>query len=58
LLWVIAFAASTILAVIIVSHKSYKEYTRKKQIEKVNSDKEIAKQQTEIQEWKRKVFKP
>jgi hypothetical protein len=58
LLWVIGFVASKILAVIIVSHKSYKEYIRKKQMEKVNSDKEIAKQQTEIQKWKRKVFKP
>jgi uncharacterized membrane protein len=54
LLCVIGFAASTILGVVIVSYRSYKEYTLEKQLEKINS----AKQQTEIEKWKRKVFRP
>jgi Tfp pilus assembly protein PilE len=58
LFWVSGFAVSSILAVVIVSYKSYKEYIRKKLIEKVNSHKGIAKQQTEIEKWKREVFRP
>jgi Tfp pilus assembly protein PilE len=58
LLCVIGFAASTILGVVIVSYRSYKEYTLKKQLEKINSDEKLAKQQTEIEKWKRKVFRP
>jgi Tfp pilus assembly protein PilE len=58
LLWVIGFAVSTILAVAILSYQSYKKYIFKKQSQMVNSDKEIAKQQTEIEKWKRKVFRP
>jgi hypothetical protein len=58
LLWVLGFAGSTILAAVILSNHSYKEYTSKKQRETVNSDKEIARRQTEVEKWKRDVFRP
>ena len=58
LLWVLGFAGSTILAAVILSNYSYKEYTSKKQRERVNSDKEIARQQTEVEKWKHDVFRP
>lgn len=58
LLWVIGFAVSSVLSIVIVSYRRYKEYSPKKQTERVYSDKEFVKNQMEIEKWKRKVFRP
>jgi hypothetical protein len=58
LLWVIGFAVSSVLSIVIVSYRRYKEYSLKKQTERVYSDKEFVKNQMEIEKWKRKVFRP
>jgi hypothetical protein len=58
LVWVIGFAASTALGVVIVSYRNYKVYTHKKQREKVNTEAKLARQQAEIAKWKLKVFRP
>jgi hypothetical protein len=58
ILWVFGFAASTMLGVVILSYRNYKEYTLKKQREKINTDEKVARQQAEIAKWKLKVFRP
>ena len=57
-LWVIGFAVSTVLGIVIISYRRYKEYSLKKQAERVQSDKEFVRRQMEIEKWKRKVFRP
>jgi ribosomal protein L31E len=57
-LWVIGFAVSTVLGIVIISYRRYKEYSLKKQAERVHSDKEFVRRQMEIEKWKRKVFRP
>jgi hypothetical protein len=58
LLWVIGFAVSSVLSIVIVSYRRYKEYSLKKQTERAYSDEEFVKHQMEIEKWKRKVFRP
>jgi hypothetical protein len=58
LLWVIGFAVSTVLGIIIVPYRRYKEYSLKKQVERLYSDREFVRRQMEIEKWKRKVFRP
>jgi hypothetical protein len=58
LLWVIGFAVSSVLSIVIVSYRRYKEYSLQKQTERAYSDKEFVKNQMEIEKWKRKVFRP
>ena len=58
LLWVIGFAVSTVLGIVIISYRRYKEYSLKKQAERVYNDKEFVRHQMEIEKWKRKVFRP
>ena len=58
LLWVIGFAVSSVLSIVIVSYQRYKEYPLKKQAKRLYSDMEFVKRQMEIEKWKRKVFRP
>ena len=58
LLWVIGFAVSSVLGIVIVSYRRYKEYSLKNQTKRVYSDMEFVKRQMEIEKWKRKVFRP
>jgi hypothetical protein len=58
LLWVIGFAVSTVLGIVIISYRRYKEYLLKKQTERLCIDKEFVKDQMEIEKWKREVFRP
>lgn len=58
LLWVIGFAVSSVLSIVIVSYRRFKEYSLQKQTERAYSDKEFVKNQMEIEKWKRKVFRP
>ena len=58
LLWVIGFAVSSVLSIVIVSYRRYKEHSLKKHTERVYCDEEFVKHQMEIEKWKRKVFRP
>jgi hypothetical protein len=58
ILWVIGFAVSSVLSIVIVSYRRYKDYSLKKRTERVYSDEEFVKHQMEIEKWKRKVFRP
>ena len=57
LFWVIGFALATVVAIGIAGYKNYKEYVE--QIRRRHNalyDKGL--EQTEIEKWKRKVFRP
>ena len=58
LLWVIGFALSSVLSIVIVSYRRYKEYSAKNQTKRVDSDMEFVKRQMETEKWKRQVFRP
>jgi len=55
--WIIGFAAATVLAIGIASHQNYKKYMEQ-QRHNPRHDKVIEQTDDEIEEWKRKVFRP
>ena len=58
LLWVTGFAVSTVLGIVIVCYRRYREYSLKKQAEMICTDKQFVGHQIEIEKWKCKVFRP
>lgn len=55
--WVIGFAAATVLAIGIAVRQNYKTYVEQ-QRHNPRHDKDIERIDDEIEEWKRKVFRP
>lgn len=55
--WVIGFAAATVLAIAIAAHQNYKKYVEQQRHNPLH-DKLIEQTDDEIEEWKRKVFRP
>jgi uncharacterized membrane protein YebE (DUF533 family) len=55
--WVIGFASATVVAIGIASYKNYKEYVEQRQ-QRHNALYDKGSKQTEIEKWKRKVFRP
>ena len=53
--WAIGFALATVVAIGIAGYKNYKEYVQQIQ-RRHNAYKGL--EQTEIEKWKRKVFRP
>jgi hypothetical protein len=58
LLWIVGFAASSVLSILIVSSTHYRKYSLKKQFQRGYSYKEFVKHQMEFEKWKRKVLRP
>jgi hypothetical protein len=55
--WVIGFALATVVAIGIAGYKNYKEYVQQIQ-RRHNALYDTGSEQTEIEKWKRKVFRP
>ena len=55
--WDIGFALATVVAIGIAGYKSYKEYVEQIQ-RRHNALYDKGLEQTEIEKWKRKVFRP
>lgn len=57
LFWVIGFALATVVAIGVAGYKNYKEYVEQIQ-QRHNALYDKGLEQTEIEKWKRKVFRP
>ena len=55
--WVIGFALATVVAIGMAGYKNYKEYVEQIQ-RRHNALYDKGLEQTEIEKWKRKVFRP
>ena len=55
--WVIGFASATVVAIVILIYKNYKEYVEQRQ-QRHNARYDKGSEQTEIEKWKREVFRP
>jgi hypothetical protein len=57
LIWVIGFALATVVSIGVAGYKNYKEYVEQIQ-RRHNALYGKGLEQTEIEKWKRKVFRP
>jgi hypothetical protein len=56
--WVIGFASSTVLIIIIAIYQSYKKYTEEQKRKTQELNDRIVREQTQFKKWKWKVLRP
>ena len=56
--WVIGFVSATVLTIGITIHQIYKKYIKEQKFTAKELADKITKEPTEIEKWKRKVFRP